>query len=122
SSCVGIGGDPINGTNFIDCLRMFQADSETAGIIMIGEIGGNAEEQAAAFIKAHVTKPVVAFIAGRPAPPGKRMGHAGAIISGGAGTAGEKLAALQRAGVAIVDTPGHLGSRMAEVLKERGIQ
>ncbi|MCC7171801.1 MAG: succinate--CoA ligase subunit alpha [Planctomycetes bacterium] len=122
SSCVGIGGDPINGTNFIDCLRLFQADSETAGIIMIGEIGGNAEEQAADFIKAHVTKPVVAFIAGRTAPPGKRMGHAGAIISGGAGTAGEKLAALQRAGVAIVDTPGHLGSRMAEVLKERGIQ
>ncbi len=122
SSCVGIGGDPINGTNFIDCLRMFQADPETDGIIMIGEIGGNAEEQAADFIQAHVTKPVVAFIAGRTAPPGKRMGHAGAIISGGAGTAGEKLAALQRAGVAIVDTPGHLGQRMAEVLKERGIR
>ena len=105
STAIGIGGDPIIGTSFVDALALFQADPKTEKIVMIGEIGGTDEEDAAAFIKAHVTKPVVGFIAGRTAPPGKRMGHAGAIISGGAGTAAEKIAALEAAGVPVADRP-----------------
>ncbi len=116
STCIGIGGDPIVGTNFVDALRLFEADSETRGIVMIGEIGGTAEEEAAELIEASITKPVAAFIAGQSAPPGKRMGHAGAIISGGKGTAAEKVKALAAAGCGISETPDKIGEAMAALL------
>jgi len=119
STCVGIGGDPIVGTSFIDLLQMFQADPQTEAILMMGEIGGNVEDGAAEFIKKHVTNPVAAFIAGHTAPPGKRMGHAGAIISGGTGTAKEKIAALRAAGIAVADSPADLGVTVQKAIKEK---
>ena len=117
STCVGIGGDPVNGTNFVDVLRLFNDDPQTEAILMAGEIGGNAEEAAAAFVKAHVRKPVAAFIAGQTAPPGKRMGHAGAIISGGTGAASDKIAALKAAGILVADSPADLGTTLQKAMK-----
>ena len=116
STCIGIGGDPVNGTNFVDCLTLFNNDPETHAIIMIGEIGGDAEEQGAAYIKAHVKKPVVGFIAGQTAPPGRRMGHAGAIVSGGSGKASDKMAVMAAAGISVCQSPAEMGSTLKGLL------
>ena len=122
STCVGIGGDPVNGTGFIECLAAFQADPQTEAIVMIGEIGGNAEQEAAAWAAEHVTKPIVGFVAGSTAPPGKRMGHAGAIISGGKGTAEEKFEAFRAAGIACAADPSEIGQVLLEALKAAGLR
>jgi succinyl-CoA synthetase alpha subunit len=119
STCVGLGGDPIVGTNYIDLFRRYEDDPQTEAILMIGEIGGTAEEEAAAYVKEHISKPVAAFIAGRTAPPGRRMGHAGAIISGGKGTAAEKVAALKDAGIEVADSPADMGQAVAKALAKK---
>ncbi|HZG61106.1 MAG TPA: succinate--CoA ligase subunit alpha [Anoxybacillus sp.] len=121
STAVGIGGDPVNGTNFIDVLKAFNEDEETYAVIMIGEIGGTAEEEAAEWVKANMTKPVVGFIGGQTAPPGKRMGHAGAIISGGKGTAAEKIKKMNECGIKVAETPAVIGETLISVLKEKGL-
>jgi succinyl-CoA synthetase alpha subunit len=116
STCIGIGGDPIIGTNFVDAMRLFNEDPETEAVVMIGEIGGNAEETAAAYVKAHVKKPVVGFVAGQTAPPGRRMGHAGAIISGGSGAAPDKIRAMREAGIVVCNSPAEIGEQVKNVL------
>jgi len=121
STCVGIGGDPVIGSQFIDIIKLFNEDPNTDGIVMIGEIGGTAEEEAAAYVKKHVKKPVVGFIAGRTAPPGRRMGHAGAIIAGGKGTAEEKMKALKKAGIHVVESPAEIGITMKKALEKKGL-
>lgn len=121
STAVGIGGDPVNGTNFIDVLKAFNEDPETHAVIMIGEIGGTAEEEAAEWVKANMTKPVVGFIGGKTAPPGKRMGHAGAIISGGKGTADEKVKTMRECGIEVAETPSVMGETLIKVLKEKNL-
>ena len=122
STCVGIGGDPVNGTGFIDCLRAFEDDSQTEAIVLIGEIGGTAEEEAAEWASKNMSKPIVGFVAGSTAPPGKRMGHAGAIISGGKGTAEEKFAAFERAGIYVARDPSEIGNVLIKALKDVGIK
>jgi succinyl-CoA synthetase alpha subunit len=117
STCIGIGGDPIIGTNFIDALKLFNSDPETHGVVMMGEIGGTAEEEAARYIKDNMKKPVVGFIAGQTAPPGRRMGHAGAIISGGKGTAAEKIAAMKQCGILVVNSPADIGDAMVQAMQ-----
>ena len=122
STCLGIGGDPVNGTGFIDCLAAFEADPQTAAVVMIGEIGGSAEEEAAAWVAENMSKPVVGFVAGMTAPPGKRMGHAGAIISGGKGTATEKVAAMEAAGIAVAKDPSEIGAVLLKTLQAAGLR
>lgn len=120
STCIGIGGDPIIGTSFVDCLELFEADPETEAVVLIGEIGGGAEEEAASLVRDRMSKPVIGFVAGRTAPPGRRMGHAGAIISGGKGTAAEKIAAWERAGMVVCENPAEIGATVKRVLAKRG--
>jgi succinyl-CoA synthetase alpha subunit len=120
STCVGIGGDPVGGLNFVNCLEMFENDPDTDAVVMIGEIGGTAEEDAAAYVKAHMSKPVIGFIAGQTAPPGRRMGHAGAIISGGQGTAASKMATMETCGITVVHSPAEIGDTVQQVLTARG--